>query len=70
MRDTSKIRFHLHHELNTFYHQLFNQVADADIFEGDAASVTQMLLNSRFDALKHLVSEDEMTDYAKIYQED
>ncbi|OKH18308.1 hypothetical protein [[Limnothrix rosea] IAM M-220] len=70
MRDTSEIRFHLHHELDKFYHQLFDKLADAKIKEGDAAKVTQLLLNSRLDALKHLVSEDEMSAYEKVYPDD
>ncbi|NJN72055.1 MAG: hypothetical protein HC799_04205 [Limnothrix sp. RL_2_0] len=70
MRDTSEIRFQLHHELNQCYHQLFDKLAGADILEGDAASVTQLLLNSRFDALKHLVSEAEMEAYSAKYQDD
>ena len=70
MRDTSAIRFRLHHELNNFYHQLFDGLADADIKEGDAAKVTQLLLNSRLDALKHLVSETEMEAYNAAYPED
>lgn len=70
MRDTSEIRFQLHHELNQFYHQLFDKIADADILEGDAAKITQLLLNSRFDALKHLISEEEMAAYAAKYQDD
>lgn len=70
MRDTSEIRFRLHHELNQCYHKLFDQLATADIREGDAAQVTQLLLNSRLDALKHLVTEAEMTAYTELYPED
>ena len=70
MRDTSEIRFRLHNELNKFYHQLFDGLADAEIKEGDAATVAQLLLNSRLDALKHLVSEKEMEAYSKAYPED
>lgn len=70
MRDTSEIRFRLHHELNECYHRLFDTLATAGIREGDAAQVTQLLLNSRLDALKHLVSEDEMTAYMERYPED
>lgn len=70
MRDTSEIRFRLHHELNECYHRLFDELAAADIREGDAAHVTQLLLNSRLDALKHLVSEEEMAAYTATYPED
>ncbi len=70
MRDTSEIRFRLHHELDKFYHQLFDNLADADIREGDAARVTQLLLNSRLDALKHLVSEEEIPAYEEAYPDD
>jgi hercynine metabolism small protein len=70
MRDTSDIRFHLHHELDEFYHQLFDNLANMELKDGDAARVTQLLLNSRLDALKHLVSEEEMTTYLAAYPED
>ncbi|AFY40500.1 hypothetical protein Lepto7376_4392 [[Leptolyngbya] sp. PCC 7376] len=70
MRDTSEIRFRLHHELNNFYHQLFDGLANAEIKEGDAATVAQLLLNSRLDALKHLVSDDEMDAYDAAYPDD
>lgn len=71
MRDTSKIRFRLHHDLDNFYHQLFDQLANAEnIREGDKAKVTQLLLNSRLDALKHLVSEEETAAYEQAYPDD
>lgn len=70
MRDTSEIRFRLHHELDQFYHQLFDSLVDSEIREGDAAAITQLLLNSRLDALKHLVSESEMDAYEQAYPED
>ena len=67
MRDTSALRFRLHHELDNFYHQLFDSLANDSIKERDAAEVTQLLLNSRLDALKHLVSEDEAEAYEQAY---
>lgn len=70
MRDTSEVRFRLHHELDGFYHRLFDQLADMDIKDGDAARITQLLLNSRLDALKHLVAEEEMDRYLDVYPED
>lgn len=70
MRDTSEIRFRLHHELNEYYHQLFDRLADMDIKDGDKANITQLLLNSRLDALKHLVSEGESDAYNAAYPED
>ncbi|WP_223209842.1 hypothetical protein [Picosynechococcus sp. NKBG042902] len=70
MRDTSEIRFQLHHELNQCYQKLFDSLATMQIKEGDAATVAQLLLNSRLDALKHLVSEAERPAYDARYPED
>lgn len=70
MRDTSALRFRLHHELDKFYHQLFDSLVDENIRERDAAEVTQLLLNSRLDALKHLVSEEETEAYEEAYPDD
>lgn len=70
MRDTSEIRFHLHYELNQCYQKLFDDLATMNIKEGDAATVAQLLLNSRLDALKHLVSEAERPAYEARYPDD
>ncbi|BAW95818.1 hypothetical protein NIES970_07320 [[Synechococcus] sp. NIES-970] len=70
MRDTSEIRFRLHHELNQCYQKLFDDLATMDIKEGDAATVAQRLLNSRLDALKHLVDDTERSAYEARYPED
>lgn len=70
MRDTSATRFSLHHKLDSFYHQLFDSLVDMDIKERDKAEVTQLLLNSRLDALKHLVAEEETEAYEAAYPDD
>ena len=70
MRDTSATRFRLHHDLDNFYHQLFDSLVEADIRESDKAHITQLLLNSRLDALKHLVSEEETVEYEQASPDD
>ena len=65
-----EVRFKLHHHLDQTYHQLLDDLAQAELTNGEIGKIAQMLMRSRQEALKQLVSESEMADYEKIYPQD
>lgn len=64
------IRFKLHHQLDTAYHQLMDELAQAELTDGEIGKIAQILMRSRLEALKPLVSEGEMEKYNKIYSQE
>lgn len=64
------LRYQLYHELEQLYHRFFDQIAQADIREGDAASLTQNVLKARQDSLKYLVEDEEIKDYQQVFPDD
>jgi hypothetical protein len=52
------------------YHSFFDEIAAAELSDGDAGRLTQALLLSRQEGLKHLVSSEEMDAYLQAYPED
>jgi len=64
------IRFKLHHQLDQTYHQLLDDLAQSDLTTGEIGKIAQMLMRSRLEALKQLVSENEMEAYEQIYPQD
>lgn len=65
-----EVRFKLYHRLDETYHQLLDELAQADLTNGEIGKIAQMLMLSRQEALKHLVSEHEMSAYNQIYPQD
>jgi len=64
------IRFKLYHQLEETYHQLLDDLAQTELTDGEIGKIAQMLMRSRIEALKPLVSEKEMDAYYKTYPED
>ena len=64
------IRFKLHHQLDETYHRLLDDLAQAELTSGEIGKIAQMLMRSRQEALKQLVSESEMEAYYQIYPQD
>lgn len=64
------LRYQFYHELDQLYHRFFDQVAQANIRDTDAASLTQNILKARQDSLKYLVDEKEMKDYQNVFPDD
>ena len=64
------IRFKLYHQLDETYHQLLDDLAQAQLTDGAIGKIAQMLMLSRQEALKRLVSEQEMGAYYKLYPEE
>ena len=65
-----EVRFKLHHELNLTYHKLLDDLAQTELTDGQIGKIAQMLMRSRQEALKQLVSESEMAAYEQIYPQD
>lgn len=64
------IRFKFHHQLEEVYHQLLDRLAQAELTDGEIGKIAQMLMLSRQEALKRLVSEKEMEAYYEVYPQD
>ena len=65
-----EVRFKLHHQLDQTYHQLLDDLAETELTDGQIGKIAQMLMRSRQEALKQLVSESEMEAYDQIYPQD
>jgi hercynine metabolism small protein len=71
MTQSKELRYKFYHELETIYHRFFDEIAQADLGDGEAGRLTQALLLSRQEGLKHLVTTpEEMAEYLAIYPED
>ncbi len=65
-----QMRFRFHHDLETFYGHLFDQVAQAELSDAETAKLSQTLLQSRNACLTHLVSADETKQYSQVFPDD
>ena len=65
-----EVRFKLYHQLDRNYHQLLDDLAQAELTDGEIGKIAQMLMRSRLEALKPLVSEKEMDAYYETYPQD
>lgn len=65
-----KLRFKFYHELDNMYHGFFDEIARVDMSDAEAGRLAQYLLRSRQEALKQLVSTEEMDAYLELYPED
>ncbi|MBD2079418.1 hypothetical protein [Leptolyngbya sp. FACHB-17] len=65
-----QLRFKFTHKLREAYHQLFDELAQADLPEGEIANLSQQLLRSRQQGLKNLLNVDELNQYGNLYPED
>ncbi|MEM7758374.1 MAG: hypothetical protein AAF298_09655 [Cyanobacteria bacterium P01_A01_bin.40] len=64
------IRFKLYHQLDKTYHQLLDDLAQVELTDGEIGKIAQMLMHSRQEALKSIVSEKEMNAYYETYPQD
>ena len=64
------MRFKFYHQLDETYHQLLDELAQAQLTDGEIGKIAQILMLSRQQALQKLVSEKEMEAYYKIYPQD
>ena len=60
MSNAKELRIKLYRELEAIYHRFFDELAASGLPDGEAARLTQTVLLSRQEGLKHLVSVEEM----------
>ncbi len=65
-----EVRFKFYHQIDTTYHQLLDELAQTDLTDGQIGKIAQLLMRSRLEALKPLVSEKEMAEYYAVYPQD
>lgn len=65
-----EVRFKLYYQLDKTYHQLLDELSQTNLTDGEIGKIAQILMLSRQEALKRLVSEPEMAAYYQIYPQD
>lgn len=65
-----QLRFKFAHQLREVYHQFFDELAQAELPDGEIAHLSQELLRSRQEGLKNLITVDELNRYSALYPED
>ncbi len=64
------IRFKFHHQLDEIYHQFLDELAEVGLTDQEIGKIAQIVMLSRQEALKRLVSEKEMDAYYEAYPQD
>jgi uncharacterized protein YbgA (DUF1722 family) len=64
------LRFKFYHDLDSLYHRFFDEIAQSELSEREAASLAQTILRSRQDSLKYFISMEEMKEYLERYPEE
>lgn len=67
---SQQLRFKFYHELQDLYHRYFDELAESDLPDGEAAKLAQTVLLARQESLKYLVCVEEMEAYSAAYPED
>ena len=65
-----EVRFKLYHQLDRNYHQLLDDLAQTELTDGQIGKIAQIVMLSRQEALKPLVSDREINAYYEIYPQD
>ena len=64
------IRFKFHHQLEEIYHQFLDELAESELTDQEIGKIAQMIMLSRQEAVKRLVSEKEMETYYERYPQE
>ena len=64
------LRFKFYHQLEETYHRFLDELAQAELTDGETGRIAQTVMLSRQEGLKHLVAEEEMDDYYETYPQD
>ena len=64
------IRFKFYHQLDKIYHQFLDELADVELTDQEIGKIAQIVMLSRQEALKPLVSQGEMEAYYGAYPQD
>ena len=64
------LRFKFYHQLEEIYHQFLDELAEAELGDGETGKIAQTVMRSRQEGLKQLLSEREMDAYYETYPQD
>ena len=64
------LRFKFYHQLDEIYHQFLNELAATELTDTEIGKIAQAVMLSRQEGLKHLIFNEEMNDYYKMYPQD
>ena len=64
------LRFKFYHQLEEIYHQFLDELAEVELTDNEIGKIAQIVMLSRQEGLKHLVSEKEMDAYYEKYPQD
>ena len=64
------IRFKFHHQLDEIYHQFLDELAESGLTDQEIGKIAQMVMLSRQEAVKRLVSQREMEAYYERYPQE
>ena len=67
---SQELRFKFYHQLDEIYHQFLDELAEAELSEGEIGKTAQTIMLSRQEGLKHLVPNQEMNAYYERYPQD
>ncbi|MDJ0688047.1 MAG: hypothetical protein QNJ41_06035 [Xenococcaceae cyanobacterium MO_188.B32] len=64
------LRFKFYHQLEEIYHQFLDELAEVELTDNEIGKIAQIVMLSRQEGLKRLVSEEEMDAYYERYPQD
>ena len=64
------LRFKFYHQLEEIYHQFLDELAEVELTDNEIGKIAQVVMLSRQEGLKKLVSEEEMDTYYEKYPQD
>ena len=64
------LRFKFYHQLEEIYHQFLDELAEVELTDNEIGKIAQVVMLSRQEGLKRLVSEEEMDAYYEKYPQD
>jgi hercynine metabolism small protein len=67
--DAKVLKFKLYRELEEVYHRFFDELAQSDLRDGEIGRIAEIVLLSRQECFKHLLSADETNSYCEVYRE-
>lgn len=70
MSDLKSLRFKFCNEIEDTYRRLCDELAEMELPDGETARLAQGLMRSRAESIKCLLSDEEMSEYLSLADED
>lgn len=64
------LRFDFYNRLDKMYHQFLDEIAQSNLGDVEMGRIAQIVMLSRQEGLKHLVSLEEMKAYSEQYPQE